>query len=155
MKDRINHSNHECINPTEVEVRLDAITIREDIKVSLGQTMHTEDVQDIVKIIEVGQDMILITEVVMGIIQEAIKGMGGQTIAITEGETSEVKIMIGLEVGHTKDREEIEGTVEALVIVDQGQVQGQLQIEIELDVSSVGYTITLQGTAQLDKQVGK
>ena len=54
MKDRINHSNHEFINPTKVEVRLDAIMIREDIKASLGQTMHTEDIQDIIKIIEAG-----------------------------------------------------------------------------------------------------
>ena len=42
-----------------------------------------------------------------------------------------------------KGREEIEGTVEVLVIVDQGQVQGQLQIEIELDALSVGNMITL------------
>ena len=38
------------------------------------------------------------------------------------------------------------GTVGVLVIVDQGQVQGQLQIETELDVLSVGNTTTLQGT---------
>ena len=95
------------------------------------------------KTIEVGQGMILIIEVAMGIIQEAIRGMGDQIITIIEGETSEVKIMIGIEVGHTKDREEKEGTVEALVIVDQGQVQGQLQIEIGLDILSVGNMITL------------
>ena len=99
--------------------------------------------------------MILIIEIAMGIIQEVIKGMGGWTIAITEEEVSEVKIMIGIEVGHAKDREEIEGTAEALVIVDQGQVQEQLQIEIELDASIVGNMITLWGTVQLDKQVGK
>ena len=51
--------------------------------------------------------------------------------------------MIGIGVGHMKDRTEIEGTVESLVIVDQGQFQGQLQIEIGLDVSSVGNVITL------------
>ena len=68
------------------------------------------------KTIEVGQDMILIIEVATGIVQEVIKGMGGQIITITEGETLEVKIMIGVG-GHTKDRTEIEGTVEALVTV--------------------------------------
>ena len=48
-EDRINHSNYKFINPTEVEVRLDTITIREDIKAGLGQTMHTDGIQDIVK----------------------------------------------------------------------------------------------------------
>ena len=74
MKNRINCSNHEFINPIEAEVRLDVIMIREDIKAGLGQTMHTEDVQDIVKIIEAGQDMITIIEVVMGIVPEVTKG---------------------------------------------------------------------------------
>ena len=53
------------------------------------------------------------------------------------------------------DRTEIEGTVEALVIADQGQVQRQLQIETGLDALHVGSTITLWGTVQLDKQIGK
>ena len=38
---------------------------------------------------------------------------------------------------------EIEGTVEVLVIVDQGQVQRLLQIEIGLDALSVGNTMIL------------
>ena len=46
--------------------------------------------------------------------------------------------MIGIGVGHTKDRVEKEGMEEVLAIVDQGQVQGQVQIKIELDDSSVG-----------------
>ena len=37
--------------------------------------MCTEDIQDIIKIIQGGQDMILIIEVVTGIIQEVIQGM--------------------------------------------------------------------------------
>ena len=41
--------------------------------------------------------------------------------------------MIGIRVGHKKDRTEIEGTVETLVTVDQGQVQRQLQIKIGSD----------------------
>ena len=53
------------------------------------------------------------------------------------------KIMIQIGVGHVKDRIEMERMVEALVTVDQGQVQGQLQIEIGLDVSSVGSTTIL------------
>ena len=67
--------------------------------------------------------MILLIEVAMGIIQEVTKGMESQIITITEGETLEVKITIGIEVGHTKDRAEIEGTIETLATVDQVQVQ--------------------------------
>ena len=126
-------------------MRLDATMIREDFQIGSDQTIYTEDDQGMDKTIEVGQDMILIIEVVRGIIQEVIKGMGGQIIAITEGETLEVKITIGIGVGHMKDRTEIEGTVDALVIVDQGQVQGQLQIEIGLDALSVGNMIICEG----------
>ena len=54
--------------------------------------------------------------------------------------------MIGIGVGHMKDRIETEGMIEALVTVDQDQGQEQLQIGIELDVSNVGNMITLQGT---------
>ena len=49
--------------------------------------MHTEDDQGMDKTVQVGQGMILIIEVAMGIIKEVTKGMGGQIIAITEGET--------------------------------------------------------------------
>ena len=38
--------------------------------------------------------------------------------------------MIEIGTGHMKKRTEIEGTVEALVTGDQGQVQDQLQIQI-------------------------
>ena len=54
-----------------------------------------------------------------------------------------------------KDKIEIEGISEALVRVNQGQVPGQLQIELGSDVLSVGNTTTLQGTVQLVRQVGK
>ena len=77
MNDRIDHSNLECINPIGAEVRLDVTIIKVDLKIGLDQTMHTEDDQDMDKIIEVGQDMILIIEVAMGIVQEVIKGMTG------------------------------------------------------------------------------
>ena len=75
------------------------------------------------KIIEVGQDIFLIMEVVMDIMREVIKGMGDRII-ITKGETLEFKIMIEIGVGHIRDRIEIARMVEALVTVDQGQVQG-------------------------------
>ena len=59
---------------------------------------------------------------------------------ITEGETLEIKIMIGVGVGHMRNRMVIEGMIEALVTVDQDQVQEQLQTGIGLDVLSVGNT---------------
>ena len=55
------------------------------------------------KPIDVGQGMILIIEVAMGIIQVVIKGMGGQIIAITEGEKLEVTMMIEIGAGHMKE----------------------------------------------------
>ena len=124
MKDRTDHLNPECTNLIEVEVRPDLITIREDSKIGLDQRMHIDDDQGMDKTTEVGQDMILIIEVAMGIIQEVIKGMGDQIITITEGETLGINIMIEIGVCHMRGRTEIEGTVEALVTVDQGQVQG-------------------------------
>ena len=76
MKERTDHLNPEYTSLIEVEVRLDVTMIRENFRTGLDQTMHTEDNQGMDKTIEVGQDMILITKVVMGIIQEVIKGMG-------------------------------------------------------------------------------
>ena len=73
--------------------------------------------------------------------------MGDQIIIITtEGETLEIKIMVGIGLGHTKDRIEVEGITEALVTVDQGQVQGQLQIGIGLDALGVENMTISQGT---------
>ena len=119
MKDRINNLSHEYISLIEAEVRQDAIMIREHFRTCLDPIMHTEDDQGINKTIEVGQDMILIIEVVIVIIQEVIKGMGSRIITTTGRETLEIKIMIGIGVGHTEDRIETEGRVEALVTVDQ------------------------------------
>ena len=115
--------------------------------------MCTEGIQDIIKIIEVGQDMILVIEVVMGIIQEVIQGMGGIIVVIIEEVVIENKITIEIGVGHKKDRTEMEEAVEVQVIVDQDQVQEQVQIEIGLD-SNVGNMIILQGNVQLGKQGG-
>ena len=107
--------------------------------------MHIEGIQDIIQIIEVGQDMILIIEVVTPIIQEVIKGMEGIVLVATEEVVIGIKIMIEIGVGYMKDRIETEETVEVQVIVDQDQVQEQLQMEIGLDVSNVGNMIILQG----------
>ena len=109
MKDRIDNLYLKFTNLTDTEVRLDAIMTREDFKTGSDSTMHIGDGQDMDKIIEVGQDMILIIEVVMDIIQEVVKGMLDLIITIIEGEIREVKIMIGIGVGHTKDRIDIEG----------------------------------------------
>ena len=48
-----------------------------------------------------------------------------------------------------------EGTIEALVIVDQDQVQEQLQIGIGLEASNVQNTTTLQETVQQHRQIEK
>ena len=61
-------SNHEFTNPIEVEDRQDTIMSREDYRTGLGQRTHTEEYQGMDKITEVGQDMILITEVITDII---------------------------------------------------------------------------------------
>ena len=68
MKDRIGSPNHKLTNPIEVEDRQNTIKNREDFRTGLGQTTHSEEDQGMDKIIEVGQDMILIIEVVMDII---------------------------------------------------------------------------------------
>ena len=120
--------------------------IRKEFRTGLDQTMHTEDDQGMDKTTEVGQDMILIIEVVMDTIKGVINGMGDRTIIITEGEILEIKITIAIGVGHTNERIETEGMVEALVTVDQGQVQGQLQIVIGLVALNVENMTILQGT---------
>ena len=68
MKDKTDSLNHESISPIEVEDRQDALTNREDFRIGLGQIIHIEEKQGMDKIIEVGQDMILIT----GVTTEAI-----------------------------------------------------------------------------------
>ena len=65
---------------------------------------------------------------------------------MTEGETSEIKMSIRIGLDHVKDRIETEGMIEALVTVDQDQVQDQLQIGIGLDALNVGNMTTSQET---------
>ena len=60
---------------------------QKDFKIGLDQTVHTEGDQGMDKSIEVGQDMILIIEVAMGIIQEVVRDIGDQIITVIEGET--------------------------------------------------------------------
>ena len=74
--------------------------------------------------------------------QEVVGNIG--TITMTIGETTiEVKVMIETGVDHYTDRTEIEGEIEAHVMVGLGQDQEQVQIEIGLDVFSVESMITL------------
>ena len=106
--------------------------------------MCTEESQDTIKIIEVGQDMILGIEVDMGIIQEVIRVME-EIIIIIEEVIIEIKIMIEIGVGHMKDRIETEETIEVQAIANQDQVQEQVLNEIGLDVLNVGNMIILPG----------
>ena len=69
--------------------------------------MCIEEGQDMDKIIEAGQGIILIIEVVVGITHEVIKGMGGLIIIMVQEEVIEVKITIGIGVGHVRDRPEV------------------------------------------------
>ena len=79
----------------------------------------------------------------MDITQEVIKGMGDLIIIMIQKEVIEVKIRIGIGVGHMRDRLEIEEIAEVQATVDQDLVQRQVQIEIGLDALSVGNMITL------------
>ena len=79
----------------------------------------------------------------------------GDIIIITGEVVIEVKVMIGIGVGHTRDKIETEERIEVLVILGQDQVQGKIQIEIGSDVLNAGNMITSQGNAWLGKQVGK
>ena len=86
---------------------------------------------------EVGQDTILIIGVVTETIWDVIRGMGDKIITIMEGKLKESKLcMKETGVGHMISKIETEGMIWVLVIVDWGQVWGQVQIEIGLDVSS-------------------
>ena len=91
----------------------------------------------------------------MGIIQEIIQGMEGIIIVIIEEVVIEIKITIEIGLGHMTDRIEMKETVEVQVIVEWDQVQGQVQIEIGLNVLNVGNMIILQGNVRLGKEVGK
>ena len=150
-----NSLNCKSINPTEIKDRQDILMNREDFRTGLGQTttgpIHTEEGQDTDKIIKVGQDTILIIEVITAIIWEVTQGIGDKIITEMHSEvTLEVKAMKETEVGHVIGKLETitEGTIEVLVTVGQGQVQEQVQRVIGLGVSNVKSTTILQETVQ-------
>ena len=82
MKDKTDSSNHKFINLIEVEDRQDTMANREDFRTGLGQTtigtIHIEKDQGMDKIIEVGEDMILIIEVVMETMMKGNQRCGRQ-----------------------------------------------------------------------------
>ena len=128
--------------------------IRKDFRTGLDQTTHTEDNQGMDKTIKVGQDMILIIKVVTDTIQGVIKGMGDNNNNNRRGIFRNLNYNMNRSRSY-ENRIETEGMVEALVTVDQGQVQGQLQIGIGLDALNVENMTILQGTVQLYRQIGK
>ena len=127
------------ISPIEVEDRQDVIMNGEDSRTGLVQTTHTEEDQGMDKIIEVGQDMILIIGVVMEIIWEVIGDMGDRIIIIEE-ETLGIRTMTEVGIDHMRDKIETEEMIETLVTVDWDQVWEQVQIGTGLDVSSAEST---------------
>ena len=60
----------------------------------------------------------------------------GDIITVTEGLVIEIKITVGIGVDHLKGRVELEEMVEVQVTAGLGQVLGQAQIDIGLDVSN-------------------
>ena len=131
MKVKTDNLNHVSISPTEVEDRHNTIT-NKDFRTGLGQTTHIGGDQGMDKTIEVGQDMFLIIEVITQTISEVTRGMRDKNITITEGEilgTTIIKIGVAHTIGKTEAI--TDGTIEVLVIVGLGQVQEQVQIEIE------------------------
>ena len=109
--------------------------------------MSIEVIQDIIQILGVGQHIVSITKVIMVISHEAIKGM--EDITIMEEVVMEIKLIIEEGVGHLKDRIEVGEMTEVGVTVGLGQVLGQVQIETELDASSVESMIILHENVQL------
>ena len=75
--------------------------------------------------LEVGQDIILIAEVIMVTMNKVIRGMQG-TIVI-EGIMIEIDFIIEIGVGHLKDRIEVGEMTEVWVTVGQGQVLEQVK----------------------------
>ena len=109
--------------------------------------MSIEFIQDIIKILGEEQYLVPIIEVVMAIMHKVIKGM--EDMAITEEVVTEIKLIIEEGVGHLKDRIEVGEMTEVGVTVGLGQVLGQVQIETELDASSVESMIILHENVQL------
>ena len=103
--------------------------------------MITEVIQDIIRTSGVEHHIIPITGEAMATLHEVIKGMEGT--AIMEEVVIEIKLIIEEGVCHLRDRIEVGEMTEVRVTVGLGQVLGQVQIETELDVSSVESMIIL------------
>ena len=69
MKNKVNHLSHEYTNLTEVGDRIGVDIKVEEVLMCMG------DVQHIISTVEVGQDIILIVEVIMVTMQEVIRDM--------------------------------------------------------------------------------
>ena len=81
------------------------------IKVDSGLIMHIGDAQYMVRTLETGQDIILITEVIMVITLEVVRGMQ-EIIIIIEEMIIGIEFMIGIGVGHLRDRIEVGEIIE-------------------------------------------
>ena len=84
--------------------------------------------------------------------------MGDKIILeMNSGETLETKAVTETEVGYVIGKLEVitEGTIEALVTVDQGQILEQVPIEIGLDGLSVESKIISYESAQQHKWIGR
>ena len=94
MKGPKNHVSHKSISPIQVGIRVEVI-----IKVDLQTVMHIGDVQCIIKILEVGLEVIIAIEEIMDIMCEVITSTKTITMII-EGIIIEVEVMIEIGVGH-------------------------------------------------------
>ena len=106
MKSRVNCLNHEYINLTEVGDRIEVVT-----KIGLGLIMHIGVIQHITRISEVGQGIMLITEVVMITTHDIIRGMG-EIMVIIEGMVIKNQIYDRNRIRQLKDRIEVGEIIE-------------------------------------------
>ena len=94
----------------------------------------------------------------MSIICKVVRDIEGIIIITIEEVTIEIKIIIGIGVGHLKDKVQIGEMAEAKITVGPGEVLEQVQIEIGFDVLNVESMITSHKNVQLnrpDNPVGK
>ena len=97
MKYKVNHLSHEYTNLTEVGDRIGV-----DIKEEVVPIMCMGDAPCMVRTLGVGQDIILIVEVIMVTTHEVIRGI--QETIVIEGMIIETDFMTEIGVGHLKDR---------------------------------------------------
>ena len=134
---------------TEV-VMIDIVLISKVIKIDIGQLVETGD--SIIKI-EADQDMNkIIEEEILEAMQGCIKILKDKPVEESTKITIEVKVIAELEIGtglgkgHFLETLLMVETIGVQAIVGPGQDQGQVQIETESDVVSVGNMIILQKT---------